>query len=253
MRVISLVPSWTEFLYDLNVDVVGQTKYCVRPKSKFHTGTRIGGTKNIKVDQILALKPDLVLANREENDQMQVEHLSQHLPADGVMLTDVRKIEDAWIEMARIGERVERFQHTRDLLSRIQDVWGNPRPERGKAGYVVWPSPWMVAGQDTYIHDVMRHWGIRNAIGKDVEGRYPSTGDQSDVGATAAYQWLLPSEPFPFQTKHLHAFQSTHSNRRFRLVDGESFSWYGSRMLHAAEHLEEVAQWVSLSPKHQLR
>ena len=132
MRVISLVPSWTEFLHDLNVDVVGQTKYCVRPKSKFHTVTRIGGTKNIKVDQILALKPDLVLANREENDQMQVEHLSQHLPADGVMLTDVRKIEDAWIEMARIGERVERLQHTRDLLSRIQDVWGNPKPERGK-------------------------------------------------------------------------------------------------------------------------
>ena len=112
MRVISLVPSWTEFLHDLNVDVVGQTKYCVRPKSKFHTVTRIGGTKNIKVDQILALKPDLVLANREENDQMQVEHLSQHLPADGVMLTDVRKIEDAWIEMARIGERVERLQRT---------------------------------------------------------------------------------------------------------------------------------------------
>ena len=244
MRVVSLVPSWTEFLHDLNVDVVGQTKFCVRPASMFRALPRIGGTKNVKVEDVLALKPDLVVANREENDKAQVEALMEGLP-EGVLLTDVRTVPDAWAAMVQVGSRVDRAADTRDMVNRIQDAWGEPRAILGQAGYAVWSSPWMAAGHDTFIHDVMRHWGIANAIGGDSESRYPTTGKDLERGTLAARQWLLPSEPFPFQPKHLPALHAAHPEARFRLVDGEAFSWYGSRMLHVTAHLREVAQWVA--------
>lgn len=244
MRVVSLVPSWTEFLHDLDVDVVGQTKFCVRPASKFRALPRIGGTKNVKVEDVLALKPDLVVANREENDKAQVEALMEGLP-EGVLLTDVRTVPDAWAAMAQVGSRVDRAADARDMVNRIQDAWGEPRAIVGQAGYAVWSSPWMVAGHDTFIHDVMRHWGIANAIDGGPEIRYPTTGKNLERGTLAARQWLLPSEPFPFQPKHLPALHAAHPEARFRLVDGEAFSWYGSRMLHVTAHLNEVAQWVA--------
>ena len=244
MRVVSLVPSWTEFLHDLDVEVVGQTKFCVRPASKFRTVPRIGGTKNVKVQDVLALKPDLVVANREENDKTQVEALMARLPG-GVLLTDVRTVPDAWAAMTQVGSRVDRAADARDMVSRIQDAWGEPRAIVGQAGYAVWSSPWMVAGHDTFIHDVMRHWGIGNAIDGGTESRYPTTGEDPERGTLAAPQWLLPSEPFPFQSKHLPALHAAHPEARFRLVDGEAFSWYGSRMLHVTAHLREVAQWVA--------
>ncbi len=244
MRVVSLVPSWTEFLHDLDVDVVGQTKFCVRPASKFRALPRIGGTKNVKVEDVLALKPDLVVANREENDKAQVEALMEGLP-EGVLLTDVRTVPDAWAAMAQVGSRVDRAADARDMVNRIQDAWGEPRAIVGQAGYAVWSSPWMVAGHDTFIHDVMRHWGIANAIDGGPESRYPTTGKDLERGTLAARQWLLPSEPFPFQPKHLPALHAAHPEARFRLVDGEAFSWYGSRMLHVTAHLNEVAQWVA--------
>lgn len=244
MRVVSLVPSWTEFLHDLDVDVVGQTKFCVRPASKFRTVPRIGGTKNVKVQDVLALKPDLVVANLEENDKTQVEALVERLP-EGVLLTDVRTVPNAWTAMAQLGERVDRTAQACDMVNRIQDAWGEPRAIVGQAGYAVWSSPWMVAGHDTFIHDVMRHWGIGNAIDGGTESRYPTTGEDPERGTLAARQWLLPSEPFPFQPKHLPALHAAHPEARFRLVDGEAFSWYGSRMLHVTAHLREVAKWVA--------
>ena len=245
MRVVSLVPSWTEFLHDLEVDVVGQTKFCVRPASQFRRVPRIGGTKNVKVDDVLALQPDFVVANREENDRTQVEALMHALPRNAIMLTDVRTVRDAWEEMVRLGQRVDRTNQAQNMVNHIQDLWGDPKPPCGEAGYAVWSSPWMVAGADTFIHDVMRHWGIGNANANHHEGRYPTTGDGPDTGCLSAQVWLLPSEPFPFQSKHLPALEAAHPKAHFRLVDGEAFSWYGSRMLHASNHLRDVAHWVA--------
>ena len=252
MRVVSLVPSWTEFLHDLDVDVVGQTKFCIRPASMFRALPRIGGTKNVKVEDVLALKPDLVVANREENDKAQVEALMEGLP-EGVLLTDVRTVPDAWAAMAQVGSRVDRAVDARDMVNRIQDAWGEPRAIVGQAGYAVWSSPWMAAGHDTFIHDVMRHWGIQNAVADlpseelAQAGRYPSLGDDEAAGVRYAGRWLLPSEPFPFAAKHLEALEAAHPNRQFMLVDGEAFSWYGTRMWHAAAHFEEVRRWMAAS------
>ena len=134
------------------------------------------------------------------------------------------------------------------MVERIADAWGDAKKPVGRAGYAVWSSPWMVAGPDTFIHSVMTHWGIENAFSSSVaDGRYPTLADTPDAGTGLAQQWLLPSVPFPFKSKHLVRFENTHPDSRFKLVDGEAFSWYGSRMLHVTEHLREVRKWVAMN------
>ena len=246
MRVVSLVPSWTEFLHELGVEVVGQTKFCVRPEAAFRTVPRVGGTKTANVQAVLDLQPDLVVANREENDREQIELLQQALGRDAVLVTDVRTVDQALASMTDLGFRVGHESEGRAWSERIAEAWGPPRPARGDAGYAVWSSPWMVAGKDTYISDVMKHWGIRNAI-EDLAApdRYPTLGESPTDSARCARTWLLPSEPFPFGEKHVAALHVECPQARCKLVDGEAFSWYGSRMLHVVNHLRTVSEWVA--------
>lgn len=145
--------------------------------------------------------------------------------------------------MHQLGASLEKRIETNQMVTQIQERWGEAKPLVGKAGYAVWSKPWMAAGTDTFIHHVMQHWGIDNALVGT--SRYPSLAEESSRGVPHAPLWLLPSEPFPFQQKHLAALQEDHPLAAFRLVDGEAFSWYGSRMLHVAGHLQEVAKWVS--------
>ena len=246
MRVVSLVPSWTEFLHDLDVNMVGQTKFCVRPPTAFRTTPRIGGTKTVKLDTVLGLEPDLIVANREENDREQIEALMTAMPSGSVVVTDVRTVDQAFQEMRRLGEAVDRTARANQMVQRTHDAWGDPKPGVGRAGYAVWSSPWMVAGPDTFIHSVMAHWGIDNAFcTSDTEARYPTLAETPDVGVGMGKCWLLPSEPFPFKDKHLQGFEKNHPNKRFHMVDGEAFSWYGSRMLHVTAHLQAVSEWVA--------
>ena len=127
MRVVSLVPSWTEFLHDLDVNVVGQTKFCVRPQTAFRTLPRVGGTKTVKLDAVLGLEPDLVVANREENDREQIETLMAAMPSERVVVTDVRTVEHALDEMRRLGEAVDRNDAADDMIQRTRNAWGRPR------------------------------------------------------------------------------------------------------------------------------
>ena len=249
MRVVSLVPSWTEFLHDLSVDVVGQTKFCVRPPEAFRRVPRVGGTKTADVKAILALKPDLVVANLEENDREQVEALQEALPSSAeVWVSDVRTVRQAWQSMEELGQRVERSHEARHMTQAIQENWGEPKPLVAEAGYAVWRAPWMVAGHDTFIHDVMRWWGIGNAVGPDLPGRYPTLAQEDVNGLRSADTWLLPSEPFPFADKHLARYRECQPDARMMLVDGEAFSWYGSRMAHAHRHLNDVREALRTSP-----
>ena len=246
MRVVSLVPSWTEFLHDLDVNVVGQTKFCVRPQTAFRELPRVGGTKTVKLNAVMGLEPDLVVANREENDREQIEALMATMPSGSVVVTDVRTVGHALDEMRRLGEVVDRTALADQMIQRTRDAWGDSKPLVGRAGYAVWSSPWMVAGPNTFIHSVMRHWGIDNAMApSDCEARYPTLAETPDMGVRLCDCWLLPSEPFPFKDKHLQGFEKNHPDKRLRLVDGEAFSWYGSRMLHVVGHLREVRQWVA--------
>ena len=246
MRVVSLVPSWTEFLHELEAEVVGQTKFCVRPESAFRIVPRVGGTKTVNVQAILDLQPDLVVANREENDREQVQRVQEALGHDAVLVTDVRTVSQALEAMAELGTWIGCEAKAREWSERIAEAWGDPRPARGEAGYAVWSSPWMAAGADTFISDVMKHWGIANAFEvTSSNDRYPTLGESPKQGARKARTWLLPSEPFPFADKHLASLQAESPDARFKLVDGEAFSWYGSRMLHVVDHLRAVSAWAA--------
>ncbi len=238
MRIVSLVPSWTEYLLDLGLEnqVIGRTKFCVRPEQSVIHIPVIGGTKNLHIDKIQALNPDLIVANMEENDREQVEACQQFCP---VLLTDVRSVESALSEAERIASAVGKSELGLRWTQRIRAAWGAARPLQSRASYVVWKDPLMIAGQDTYIHDVMRWWGIHNIGEKWHTGRYPQPSPQ-EWQKTNADWLLLPSEPYPFGEKHLSEF-SGHPGKPL-LVDGEAFSWYGSRMLHAAAYLTDLSQ-----------
>jgi hypothetical protein len=252
MRVVSLVPSWTEFLHDLQAEVVGQTKFCVRPHGAFRSLPRVGGTKTVQIERVVELQPDLLVANKEENAREDLERLAEMLPSScDILVTDVRTVDAAYNAMSDLGLRLGRQDQAQSWVARIQEAWGDPKTIVGAAAYAVWAKPWMAAGPDTFIHDVMRHWGIHNAVADLAQehltaaGRYPSLGDNGDTGAVHVERWLLPSEPFPFAAKHITALEAKHPQRKFRLVDGEAFSWYGTRMWHAREHFQEVRTWMT--------
>ena len=148
--------------------------------------------------------------------------------------------------MTVLGWQCEKAEVARTFVEEIRELWGKPHAMVGQAGYAVWRSPWMVAGPNTFIHDVMWWWGIGNAFGhmRDVD-RYPTLSPSDNEGIGLAKTWLLPSEPFPFQEKHLASFQDAHPEARFHLVDGEAFSWYGTRMKHVAKRLASIHQALS--------
>lgn len=231
MRIVSCVPSLTEWIWDLGAsnDLVGRTKFCVHPDSAIRKTPQVGGTKSLKVEAIAALQPDLVIANREENIREQIEACAEFCP---VLLTDIRTVQGAWEEMQRIADAVGYHAEGKAWIARIQDAWGPQKPLHRKVAYCVWRDPLMVAGGDTFISDVLNWWGMANAFGH--LSRYPEVTSEMLLEADVE-EVLLPSEPFPFKVRHQSEFSLPN-----RLVDGEAFSWYGSRMWHARGQLRQI-------------
>ena len=241
MRIISLVPSWTEFLVDIGLSdqIQGRTKFCVRAGKNRECIPIIGGTKTFHVDRVESLKPDLIIASKEENDKTLVEACTVF--AD-VLVTDVTTVAGAIEACHGIAAATDQKLAARRLTDKIQYAWGEPRKLNYTGSYVVWHDPMMLAGTDTFIHAVMQWWGIENAAKNLQDSRYPEISAQAWSHMECGHV-LLPSEPFPFQAKHIPAFAA--SGKEARLVDGEAFSWYGSRMLHAAPYLNEFTKALS--------
>lgn len=237
MRIVSLVPSWTEYLVDLGLEdqLVGRTKFCVRAGPHSMRIPRIGGTKTLHLDRIASLKPDLIIASKEENVREQVEACTEF---SDVFLTDVRDVHGAFDALEAVAERAGRKAAGKEWRAKTEEAWGKPRPVFERAYYVIWQKPLMVAGQDTYIHSVMRWWGIENAECRDSTARYPALRlDREEP--LACRNLLLSSEPFPFNATHCEAWAE--EGFQARCVDGEAFSWYGSRMFHSVEYLRNIA------------
>lgn len=228
MRVVSCVPSLTEWLVDVGAEVVGRTKFCVHPAVQVDEIPRIGGTKTLHLDRIRELKPDLVVANREENVRGQIEALAATLP---VLVTDISDVRTAWSEMERVAEAAGCGAAGREWVARIREAWGEPKPVRVRVAYAVWARPWMVAGGDTYIHDVLRWWGFENVFGQEL--RYPERPFEEWTERPDVV--FLPSEPYPCGAREVAEVER--AGMRAALVDGEAFSWYGSRMWHARQIL----------------
>jgi ABC-type Fe3+-hydroxamate transport system substrate-binding protein len=239
--IVSLVPSITELLYTLQLDneVTGITKFCVHPQSWFKQKTRVGGTKNIKAEVIHELQPDLIIANKEENVKDQVEELAKQYP---VWLTDVNSLEDALEMIEQIGLITNRLNNARHLLSQINTAFTELQTTNSKlqTGYLIWRNPYMTIGNDTFIHDMLLRCGLQNIFRNT--SRYPAIDawqlKQCDL-------LLLSSEPYPFQQKHIDELQPQLPNTKIILVNGEMFSWYGSRLLNAPAYFNSLLQSIT--------
>lgn len=231
-RIISLVPSQTELLFELGLvnEVVGITKFCVHPASWFLNKTRVGGTKKVSIEKVKGLSPDLIIANKEENIKEQVEALEKVAP---VWISDVNTYEDALAMIQKIGEITDTTGKATSLISTIESNFSMlPTPFKNKrAAYFIWKDPYMVAGGNTFINAMMKKYGYSNVF-QDRE-RYPEVSlEQVKENNTEII--LLSSEPYPFKQKHINEIREHIPGIEIRLVDGEMFSWYGSRMQYAA-------------------
>jgi len=235
-RIISLVPSQTELLYDLGLDqhVVGITKFCVHPEAWFRKKTRIGGTKTLNMESIHHLEPDLVIANKEENVKEQVEELQKYYP---VWVSDVNNLEDATdmiISLGRITGRIDRAAFMVDKIRVNFDNLMRSFPARTlSTAYLIWRDPYMAAGGDTFINSMMAYCGFKNVF-EDIS-RYPVISIHQLQMARCGLL-LLSSEPFPFKQKHVDELSATIPGTQIVLVDGQFFSWYGSRLVNAADY-----------------
>lgn len=226
-RVISLVPSITEYLIDLGVNVVGRTKFCIHPAKQVAAIPVVGGTKKFNFDVIADLEPDLIIGNKEENYQ---EGITQLASDHAVWMSDIRSIADVEQMMKLLGALfgdVEKAQHFIGRIRLKLDAMKNAY--EGRALYLIWKNPWMAVGTDTYIHDFMTHLGLRNVITDD---RYPELATPKKFQILNPSHVLLSSEPFPFKPEHKEELQRVLPNASIRFVNGEIYSWYGTRMLN---------------------
>lgn len=238
VRIVSLVPSQTELLYDLGLDeeVVGITKFCVHPESWFRSKARVGGTKQLHYDKIAALQPDLILANKEENTREIVDTLAKDYP---VWVSDIHNLPEAIQMIQEIGVLTGRQQRAAEIVSGITGAFQQlpkaavPVP----VAYFIWRNPWMTVGNDTFIHHMLQQLGWQNVFGD--QARYPEV-TLEQLAARKPAKVLLSSEPYPFKEKHIAEIKTVLPQAEVLLVDGEMFSWYGSRLLKAPAYFASL-------------
>ncbi len=237
-RVISLVPSQTEFLYDIGLGnrLVGLTKFCIHPEHWLKEKTVIGGTKNFRMEVIEQLQPDLVIGNKEENYQEGIEALSEKYP---VWMSDIYTLEDAYQMMNSLGVILGLENEANEIVKDIRLGFGNfsaSQYPQVSAVYLIWRKPYMAVGPNTFIDHLLRIAGFQNMVPTP---RYPELSID-DLIKLSPEQLLLSSEPYPFKEKHIEELQQVLPETSIRLVDGELFSWYGSRLRKSAAYFKEL-------------
>ncbi|MCI5059007.1 MAG: helical backbone metal receptor [Flavobacteriales bacterium] len=242
-RIISLVPSLTELLFDLGLanQIVGRTKFCIHPAELIPSVPIIGGTKTVKIDKIRELEPDIIIANKEENEQSQIELLSSQF---NVLLTEIETLRDALNAINNIGIATNRNVESEDIikkLSGIHQTLAIPIEQKPTILYFIWHAPAMIAGNNTYINDFCDNLGLNN-LGVLFPGRYPKIEPHDFQNVPDPEFVLLSSEPFPFKEKHLKHYMQLFPNSRILLVDGEVFSWYGTRLLKRIDYLKTLKE-----------
>ncbi|HTF06398.1 MAG TPA: helical backbone metal receptor [Bacteroidia bacterium] len=240
LRIISLVPSQTELLYDLGLDeeIVGITKFCIHPEEWFRTKTRIGGTKQFHFDKIDVLKPDLILGNKEENEEVQIHRLQESYP---VWMSDIHNLDEAMKMIAAIGEITGKEKRADEIIGSIRANFDAMKValqnvKKRSAVYFIWRNPYMTAGKNTFIDSMMQELHLENVM---VAERYPEV-TLHELRELQPEVVLLSSEPYPFSEKHIDEIRSAVPDAAIQLVDGEMFSWYGSRLVHAPGYFEKL-------------
>jgi ABC-type Fe3+-hydroxamate transport system substrate-binding protein len=242
-RIISLVPSQTELLFELGLrdEIIGITKFCVHPAAQYQTKTKVGGTKKLNLEMIRNLQPDLIIGNKEENTKEEIELLQQEFP---VWMSDIYNLEDAMKTITEIAALVDREPEAAYLNHLINAGFTDLQTLALQRGiyktvvYLIWKDPFLVAGRDTFINDILMKIGLTNVI---KQSRYP----EIDLQALAQVKpdlVFLSSEPYPFRERHLEELKMVLPEAKIMLVDGEMFSWYGSRLVKAVQYHFQLQQ-----------
>lgn len=234
-RIISLVPSQTELLHDLGLGerVVGITKFCIHPESWFRGKPRVGGTKNVDLEKVRALKPDLIIGNKEENERTDIEALEKEFP---VWMSNVDDLDSALEMIRRIGTLTGTMPRAEEIASGIADAFAGlqPLPRPMRTAYLIWRQPYMAVGKGTFINDMLERCGLINVFAD--KDRYPVLPDPPGGFPLATELILLSSEPYPFKEVHAEELRHLLPGTKCLCVDGEPFSWYGSRLLRSASY-----------------
>ena len=240
MRIVSIVPSQTELLYDLGLGerVVGITKFCVHPKEWFQSKTRVGGTKQVRLDVVKSLEPDLIIGNKEENTREDIEELRKVAP---VWISDIETLDDALKMIVEIGALTNTSDKAKEIAATIHSSFQEfHAPENGKTVlYLIWKNPYMGAAEGTFIHDLLTNV-LQFKNGLTPQKRYPLI-DFDNFEEQPDYIFLS-SEPFPFNESHILELEKRFPKSKIVLVDGEYFSWYGSRLMGTVGYLKRLFQ-----------
>ncbi len=238
MKIISLVPSITETLFDLclsEAEIIGRTKFCIHPENRVKNIAVIGGTKNLNIEKIKALKPDLIVANKEENTKEDVEELQKYFK---VLVTNISTLEDNYYLLKNLGNILNRQETAQKFNIKIYEVFQNfsDMPKK-KCAYLIWQNPYMTVGSDTFIHDILDKVGFENIFKH--HKRYPEITVEE---LKAAEFIFLSTEPFPFKQKHVEELQKQLPDSKVLLVDGEAFSWYGTRLAKCENYFKGLVE-----------
>ena len=244
-RIISLVPSQTELLFALGLDdeIVGVTRFCIHPGIKTSQKTRIGGTKDFNFERIKELKPDLIIGNKEENYKDGIDELKKDFP---VWMSDIYKLDDAYQMMNSIGEITNKQAEALQLIKQIQSCFTelsivNYQLSIPTCAYFIWRKPYMVAASGTFLDHMLGVFGVENVFAD--QSRYPTVRAEQIADAKPDIIFLS-SEPYSFTEKHMEEFRSISPTSKIMIVDGELFSWYGSRLRYTAKYFEDLRRSV---------
>lgn len=241
-RIISLVPSQTELLFDLGLEdsIIGITKFCIHPYHLKPTKKIIGGTKKVHFEKIRLLQPDIIIANKEENTQEIVDELSKICP---VWITDIYSIEDNFQMILDFGKLFNKRTEAQKWIDKIKfgvsdfQNFIKEKPSR-KAAYFIWANPYMVTGNGTFINEMLQLNKFENCYG--TKERYPEIELKNLVSDGNPELILLSSEPYPFKEKEAEEIKKFTTNAKIIMVDGEMFSWYGSRLSKAFAYFKKL-------------
>lgn len=239
MRVVSLVPSITETLIDCQANLVGRSRFCIHPAESVRDLPAVGGTKQVDWTALEPLEPDLVILDKEENTR----EMAESCPYPYLAL-HITRVEDVAPEFSRLAERIDNgaLQRVAQRWERVSSVpgrhysirslpgvigWWRTPTTQSRVEYLIWRDPWMAIGEGTFIHSMLERMGTPLVPHGE---KYPVI-ELADLDPRDTVL-LFSSEPFPFQRYREELLDLGYA---CGLVDGESYSWYGTRSLRFLE------------------
>jgi ABC-type Fe3+-hydroxamate transport system substrate-binding protein len=251
-RIVSLVPSHTESLFAMGAGerVVGVTEYCVHPEPALRGVPRVGGTKTPDLDAIAELRPELVIANREENRRIDVERLEA--AGFAVWVSYARGVEEAIGEIETLGALCDADEAAGRLAARCRGALERARARAPRAAVrylaLIWKDPYMAVGPDTFAHHLLATCGGENPLPRGAARRYPRI-ELGEIEALDPEVILLPTEPYRFREHEREPFLELDCRAarsgRVHVVEGELLSWYGPRIPRALATFGELFHGAS--------